>query len=110
MFQHLFHCLPFESSPVLFSEHWLCLGFFSALHIFEGVKPFKASLSGGLKKKPKAKANALRTELVKIRKVDNETNAETWNLSKTWREINAWWDYISLKIDLFKELDADFNF
>jgi hypothetical protein len=32
-----------------------------------------------------AKANALRTELVKKRNVDEETNAETWTLSKMLR-------------------------
>jgi len=53
--------------------------------------------------------NALRTELVKKRKVDEETNAETWTLSKKRREMNAWRDYISHEIDVSKELDADFN-
>jgi len=36
-------------------------------------------------KKAKAKANALRTELVKKRKVDDETNAEIWTASKKQR-------------------------
>jgi hypothetical protein len=58
----------------------------------------------------KAKANALRTELVKKRMVDEETNATTWMPSKKWREMNAWQDYISHEIDISKELDADFNF
>jgi hypothetical protein len=40
-------------------------------------------------KMAKTKANALRTELVKKQKVDEETNAETWTPSKKWREINA---------------------
>jgi len=61
-------------------------------------------------KKPKAKANAPRTQLIKKRKVDKETNAETWMPSKKRHEMNAWWDYISHQIDVFKELDADFNF
>jgi len=60
--------------------------------------------------KAKAKANALGTELVKKRKVDEETNAETWTPSKKRREMNAWRDYISHQIDVSKESDADFNF
>jgi hypothetical protein len=61
-------------------------------------------------KKPKAKPNALRTELVKKRKVDEETNAETWTPSKMRREMNAWQDYICHLMDISKELDADFDF
>jgi len=61
-------------------------------------------------KKAKAKANAMRTELVKNGMVDKETNAETWTLSKKRREMNAWQDYISHTIDGSKELDADINF
>jgi hypothetical protein len=60
--------------------------------------------------KAKAKANALRTELVKKRKVDKETNAETWTPSKKRREMNPWWDYISHKVDVSKELHAEINF
>jgi hypothetical protein len=67
-------------------------------------------LLGRAGKKAKAKANALRTELMKKRKVDGETNAETWTPSKKWREMNAWRDYISHEIDISKKLDADFNF
>jgi len=68
-------------------------------------------LIGRVGKKVKAKAIALRTELVKKRKVDEETNAETWTPSKKRREMNAWRDYISHKMDVSKELDsADFNF
>jgi len=67
-------------------------------------------LLGRAGKKAKAKANALRTELVKKRKVDEETNAETWTLSKKRCEMNAWQDYFSHEIDVSKELDADFNF
>jgi len=66
-------------------------------------------LLGRAGKKAKTQANALRTELVKKRKVDEETNAETWTPSKKRREMNAWQDYISHKIDVSKELDADFN-
>jgi len=67
-------------------------------------------LHGRAGKKAKAKANALRTELVKKRKLDEESNAETWTPSKKRREMNAWRDYISHEIDVSKELDADFNF
>jgi len=67
-------------------------------------------LLGRAGQKAKAKANALRTQLVKKRQVDEETNADTWTPCKKRREMNAWWDYISHKIDVSKELDADFNF
>jgi len=43
-------------------------------------------------------------------KVDEETNAETQTLSKKRREMNAWWDYIRHEIDVWKELDVEFNF
>jgi len=49
-------------------------------------------------------------ELVKKRKVDEGSNAETWTPSKKRREMNAWRDYISHEIDVSTELDADFNF
>jgi len=74
-------------------------------HIFKDV-----FLLGRAGKMAKAKANALRMELVKKRKVDDETNAETWTPSKKRREMDAWRDYISHEIDVSKELDADFNF
>jgi len=67
-------------------------------------------LLGQAGKKAKAKANALRMELVKKRKVAEETNAETWMPSKKRREMNAWRDYISHEMDVSKELDADLNF
>ena len=38
-----------------------------------------------------------------------ETNAETWTPSKKQCKMNAWQDNISHKIDVSKELDADFN-
>jgi len=79
-----------------------------ALHRFHTFKD--VFLLGRAGKKAKAKANALRTELVKKRKVDEEANAETWTPSKKRRQMNAWWDYISHEIDVSKELDADFNF
>jgi len=79
-----------------------------ALHRFHTFKD--VFLLGRAGKKAKAKANALRTELVIKRKVDEETNAETWTLSKKWHEMNALWDYISHEIDVSKELDADIKF
>jgi hypothetical protein len=60
-------------------------------------------------KKAKAKANTQRTELVKKRTVDDETNAETWMLSKTRREMNACRNNRRHKIAGAEELDADFN-
>jgi hypothetical protein len=41
-------------------------------------------LLGQAGKKAKATAITVRTELVKKRKVDNETNPETWTPSQTW--------------------------
>jgi len=79
-----------------------------ALHRFHTFKD--VFLLGRAGKKAKAKANALRTKPVKKRKVDKETNAETWTPSKKRREMNAWRDYISHELDVSKELDADFNF
>jgi len=75
------------------------------IHSFKDV-----FLLGRASTKARAEANALRTELVKKRKVHEETNAETWTPSKKWRELNAWQDYIGHEIDISKELDADFNF
>jgi uncharacterized protein YjiS (DUF1127 family) len=74
-------------------------------HTFKDVVLF-----GRARTQANGRANALRTELVKKRKVDEETNAETWTPSKKRRVMNAWRDYIGQKIDVFKELDADFNF
>jgi len=79
-----------------------------ALHRFHTFKD--VFLLGRACEIAKAKANALRTELVKKRKVEEVTNAGTWTLSKMWRKMNAWWDYISHEIDFSKELDAEFNF
>jgi hypothetical protein len=74
-------------------------------HTLKGV-----FLLGRAGKKAKAKANALRTELMKKRKIDEETNAETWMPSKKRHEMNVQRDYISHEIDVSNELDADFNF
>jgi len=79
-----------------------------ALHHFHTFKD--VFLLGRASKKVKAKANALRMELMNKLKVDKEINAETWTPSKKRREMNAWQDYISHEIDISKELDADFNF
>jgi len=51
-----------------------------ALHRFHTAKD--ELLLGRAGKKAKAKVNALRTEIVKNREVDKETNAETWTPSK----------------------------
>jgi len=78
-----------------------------ALHRFHTVKDvFSLGQAGN---KAKAKANAVRTELVKKRKVDEETNAATWIPSKKRREMNAWRDYITHKIDISNDINADFN-
>jgi hypothetical protein len=79
-----------------------------ALHRFHTFKD--VFLLGRAGKNANAKANALRTELVKKRKVDEETNTETWTLSKKRRDMDAWKDYIGPEINVSKELDADFNF
>jgi len=49
-------------------------------------------------------------ELIKKRKVDEDTNAETGTPSKKRCGMNALLDYISHEIDVSKELDADLNF
>jgi hypothetical protein len=78
-----------------------------ALHL---VHTFKyVFLLGQAGKKAKAKAHALRTELMKKGKVDEETNTETWTPSKKRHKMIAWQDNISLDIDISKKLDADFN-
>jgi len=53
-------------------------------------------------KKVKAKANGQRMDLVKKWKVEEETDAETWMPCKEQREMNAWRDYISHRIDVSK--------
>jgi hypothetical protein len=71
------------------------------LHTFNDV--FLLCQAG---KKVNAKANALRTELVKKQKVDEKTNAETLTPSKKRREIHSWRNSISHEIDVSKEFDA----
>jgi hypothetical protein len=78
---------------------------FHRFHTFKDV-----FLLGQAGKQAKAKGNTLRTELVKKRKVDQETNAETWSPSKKRCEMDAWRHFISHGIDISQELDADFNF
>jgi len=65
---------------------------------------------GRASQKAKAKANALRIDLMKKRKVDEKTHAETWKRSKYYCEINSLQDNISNQIDGSKGLEADFNF
>jgi len=79
-----------------------------ALHRFHTLKDVFLLRRAG--KKAMAKATALRMELVKKRKVDEETNSETWTPSKEWPEMNTWRDYVSHEINISKELDANFNF
>ena len=67
-------------------------------------------LLGRAGKQAKANANAQRRDLMKMQKVDEETNADTWTASKKWWEMNAWRDYTSHEIDVSKEMDANFNF
>jgi len=74
-------------------------------HTFQDVV-----LLGRASQKAKAKADALRMELMKKPKVDKETTADSWTPSKKRCEMNAWRDYISHEGDISKKLDADFNF
>jgi len=67
-------------------------------------------LPGRAGTKPKPKANGLRTELVKKRKVDEERHAGTWTQSKKRREMNAWQEYTSHETDASKELDPDLDY
>jgi len=78
-----------------------------ALRCVHGFK--EDFLLGRASTKAKAKANALRTELVKKRKVDEETNVETGTPSKMQRETNTWQDYISHEKAVSKELTAICN-
>jgi hypothetical protein len=58
----------------------------------------------------KAKAIAQRTELMKKRKVDDESKMESWTLSKNRGKMNAWRDNISHKREISQEFNADINF
>jgi len=79
-----------------------------ALHHLHTVRD--VFLLGRASKEAKAKADALSSELMKKRMVENETNAETWMPSKKRHTIDAWQDCISHEIDIWNELDADFKF
>jgi hypothetical protein len=79
-----------------------------ALHSIHTLKD--VFLLGRAGKKAKAKANALRTELMKKRKVDEETHAETWTPYMKRREMHAWPDYICHQIDISKKFDPHFKF
>jgi len=112
----IFHC-PIECSQELLkfymyvrykSHDDVTLSYMEdALHRFRTFKD--VFLLGRASKKAKAKANALRTELVKKRTVHKETNAESWMPFKMRREMNAWQDYISDKIAIAKAVDAESN-
>jgi hypothetical protein len=78
-----------------------------ALHDFNTLKD--VFLLGQAGNKLMAKVNALRTDLVKKGKVDEETNGETWKLSMKQCEMNAWRYYITHEIDVSKESETDFN-
>lgn len=68
-------------------------------------------LLGRVTKKSAAKSRALRTELIKKRKAEEEDEeAAYWTPSKRQREKNAWRDYINHEVELSKEGDAHFNF
>jgi len=56
----------------------------------------------------KAKANALRMELMEKRKVGKKTYVKTWTPSRKWCEMNAWRDDLSRKIDVSEKFDGDF--
>ena len=71
--------------------------FEDALHRLHTLK--EVFLLGRAGKQPMAKVNALRTELVKKRKLDETPNADTCTPSKKRREMNAWQDYIRHEID-----------
>jgi hypothetical protein len=80
----------------------------NAVHLFHSFKDVFLLRRDG--KKAKARANALTPELMTKRMVDKETNDDTWTPSKKRAEMNASQDYISHKIEISKELDADFHF
>ena len=90
----------YDDATLIYIEEALC-----RFHTFKGV-----FLLGRASKKAKANANALRSAFVKKRKVDEESNAETWMPSKMWRKLDTWQDYISHEIDVSKELVADLHF
>lgn len=56
-----------------------------------------------------AKANPLETEIIKKRMVDEKTNADTWMVSKTRRNLHALRHYICNEIDIVMQLAANLN-
>jgi hypothetical protein len=60
------------------------------LHRFHTFKD--VFLLGQASKKDQVKANALRMELVKKRKIGKDTNDETWMRAKKRQELNTWRD------------------
>jgi len=82
--------------------HGGCLALFSHLQ--------RWFLTLARQQKPKAKTNALRTELVKKGKVDDETYADTWTLSTKQCKINSWPNFFNHRKHVSNKLDADFNF
>jgi len=96
-------CVQYQShneATLIYMQDTLCL-----FHTIKDV--FSLRQAGN---KAKAKSNAMRTDLVKKRKVDNETNADSWMLSRKRHTMNTWQDFISHKVDVSKKLDAEFNF
>jgi len=68
---------------------------------FHSFHTFKDDfLLGQASKKVKSNANALRTELMKNRKLDEETSAKTWMSSKKQCTMNSSPDYSSHGIDV----------
>jgi len=107
-----------EFTPALL-EFYICAGYKSrddatwsymedAYHRFRTFKDVFLLWWAG--KKEKAKANTLRMELVKKRKVDEETTADSWMASKKRCEMNTWRDYVRHEIDISQVLDATLNF
>jgi hypothetical protein len=91
------------------SDHDATLSYMeAALHRFHTFKD--VFILGRAGKKVKAKANTWTTELVKKRKVDYETNADSGMPSKKQREMNTRRDYLSHEILISMELDANFDF
>jgi len=78
------------------------------LHCFHTIED--TFLLGRAGKQEEPNVNALRSELMKIQKVDKETNPESSTPSKKLCEMNSWLDDITHEIDISTELDANFNF
>jgi hypothetical protein len=92
-------CISHDNATLSYSQDAM-----PCCHMFNNV-----FLLGQGSKKGKAKANILRAELMKQWKVDEGSNADCWTPSKKRCKMNAWQDYIRHKMDVSKEIDADFN-